>query len=107
MNKSCRVIWRGRILPGKTEEYIECHEHIWPEMVRNLKEQGISNYSIFLSGDELVGYYECEDFEKLQQVKAASSVAKEWADSMAGIVEIEKEPDGVTNKVFKQIFYLQ
>ena len=107
MNKNCRVIWRGRILPDKTEEYIERHEHIWPEMVRNLKQQGISNYSIFLSGNELVGYYECEDLERLKQVKAASSVAKEWADSMAGIVEIEKEPDGVTNKVFKQIFYLQ
>lgn len=107
MKKICRIVWKGCILPGKMEEYIDRHDHIWPEMVKNLKEQGISNYSIFLSGNELIGYYECEDIEKLQQVKVTSSVAKKWAESMIGIVEFEKEPDGVTNKVFKQVFYLQ
>ena len=107
MNNNCRVIWKGHILPGKTEEYIARHDHIWPEMVENLKAQGISNYSIFLSGNELIGYYECEDLERLRQVKAASLVAKKWAESMAGIVEIEKESDGMANKLFGQIFYLQ
>ena len=49
----------------------------------------------------------CRQEKELQQVKVTSSVAKKWAESMIGIVEFEKEPDGVTNKVFKQVFYLQ
>ena len=101
-----RVIWKGRILPGKTEEYITRHDNIWPEMVKDLKSQGISNYSIFLSGDELIGYYECEDIETLKRIKMSSTVAKRWAESMTGIVEFEKESDGVTNRDFKQVFYL-
>ena len=37
-----RVMWEGRLLPGKSEEYIERHYRIWPEMFENLKLQGKS-----------------------------------------------------------------
>ena len=74
-----RVMWEGRLLPGKSEEYIERHDRIWPEMVENLKLQGIRNYSIFLSGDRVFGYYECEDLEKRDAVKAVN------AEKMGGV----------------------
>lgn len=72
-----RVMWEGRLLPGKSEEYIERHDRIWPEMVENLKLQGIRNYSIFLSGDRVFGYYECEDLEKRDAVKAVNAAQKD------------------------------
>ena len=107
MEKSCKVLWTGKLLPGKKEEYIERHNNIWPEMIENLKAQGIYNYSIFNAGDDVIGYYECDDMNKLRRIKAASEVAGRWAESMQGIIEFPKEPDGVTNKVFQQIFYLK
>ena len=107
MNIKTKIIWQGRILPGKKEEYIRRHKDIWPEMVENLKAQGISNYSIFCCGDKLIGYYECDDVEKLRRVKAESPVAKKWSESMNGIMELEKTENGSGNEVFEQVFYLE
>lgn len=107
MESKTKIVWQGRILPGKKEEYISRHKDIWPEMVENLKDQGISNYSIFCCGDRLIGYYECDDTEKLRRVKAENPVAKKWAESMDGIMEIDKTGDGSGNEVFEQIFYLE
>lgn len=93
-----RIMWKGHILPGKKEEYIYRHDHIWPEMTEDLNTQGVKNYSIFCCGNELIGYYECDDIERLRTVKAGSEIAKKWAKSMEGIVEF---PEGA----FEQIFY--
>lgn len=96
-----RVMWEGRLLPGKSEEYIERHDRIWPEMVENLKLQGIRNYSIFLSGDRVFGYYECEDLEKRDAVKAVNAAQKRWAAAMQGIVDLSQPHP------FRQVFYLE
>lgn len=101
-----RILWKACICAGKEEEYVSRHDHIWPEMVENLKAQGISNYSIFKCGREIIGYYECEDPEQMKRVKADNPAAKKWAESMKGIMEVETEEDGVTPKVFKQVFFL-
>ena len=41
-----RYTWKGRILPGKYEEYKRRHDDIWPEMIDVLRLAGIRNYSI-------------------------------------------------------------
>lgn len=94
-----RVLWKGRLLPGKEQEYRKRHDEIWPEMTENLNNQGIRNYSIFLRGTEVIGYYECPSIEHMRKVKAESQVAKRWAEAMEGIIEIE------TESVFISVFY--
>ena len=96
-----RVMWEGRLLPGNSEEYIERHNNIWPEMVDNLRQQGIHNYSIFLSQDRVFGYYECDDLEKRDTVKAANEAQNRWAASMQGIVDFSQPHP------FRQVFYLE
>ena len=34
--------------PGQADLYKKCHDEIWAELVRILKDAGISDYSIFL-----------------------------------------------------------
>ena len=96
-----RIMWEGRILPGKCEEYIERHTHIWPEMVENLKLQGIRNYSIFLSGDRVFGYYECEDLETRDAVKAVNEAQKRWTEVMREVADFSQPHS------FRQVFYLE
>ena len=96
-----RVMWEGRLLPGKSEEYIERHNNIWPEMVDNLRQQGIHNYSIFLSQDRVFGYYECDDLEKRDAVKAANEAQNRWATAMQGLVDFSQPHP------FRQVFYLE
>ena len=55
-----RYAWKAKIKPGKKQEYINRHNNIWPEMVELLKSAGICNYSIWIEGDIVFGYYECE-----------------------------------------------
>ena len=55
-----KYAWRGKIVPGMQEEYKKRHDNIWPEMKEVLANAGIVNYSIWMQGEELFGYYECE-----------------------------------------------
>ena len=55
-----KYAWRGKIVPGMQEEYKKRHDNIWPEMKEVLADAGIVNYSIWMQGEELFGYYECE-----------------------------------------------
>ena len=55
-----KYAWKANIKEGCLEEYIKRHDQIWPEMKDLLKKAGIKNYTIWNTGTELFGYYECE-----------------------------------------------
>ena len=99
-----RVLWKGRLVPGKEQEYRKIHDEIWPEMNENLNNQGVRNYSIFVRDLEVIGYYECPSIAHIQQVKAKSAVAARWAEAMKGIIEIETV-SRETGSVFEPVFY--
>lgn len=87
------IAWKGKIKPGKKQEYIRRHDTIWPEMVQALKSAGICNYTIFCSGEELFGYYECENGVPFaEKVQAESEVVKKWNEYMSEVLELEMDP---------------
>jgi hypothetical protein len=43
-----QIAFKMQLCPGFEAEYRKRHDAIWPELVRLLKEAGISDYSIFL-----------------------------------------------------------
>ena len=69
-----RYAWKATVLPGKLDEYVDRHTHLWPEMKAVLKEAGIRNYTIWNMGNELFGYYECDSVQTVAQVQARSAV---------------------------------
>lgn len=74
-----RYAWHAKIKRGFIDEYKKRHDNIWPEMVEVLKEAGICNYSIYLKGNELFGYYECEKgIEYAQKVQSDSEIVQKW-----------------------------
>jgi len=42
-----RAAFKMQLKPGFKEEYKKRHDELWPELKTLLKEQGVSNYSIF------------------------------------------------------------
>ena len=88
-----KYAWRARIVDGAAEEY-ECrHSEIWPELVKVLKEAGIVNYTIWLSGNELFGYYECEKgIEYAAKLQAESPTVKKWDEYMKDILIMKRDP---------------
>ena len=88
-----RMAWKGRIKPGCKAEYIRRHDEIWPEMKELLKSAGICNYTIFANGDELFGYYECEQgIEFAERTQAQSPIVDKWNAYMDDILELEMDP---------------
>ena len=56
-----RQCFSFQLRPGTIAEYQKRHNEIWPELVAELKEAGLSNYTLFRYDDErVIGYVECE-----------------------------------------------
>ena len=88
-----KYAWRAKVKSGKIDEYKRRHSEIWPEMVAVLKEAGIKNYTIWLSGNDLFGYYECEKgIEYAAKVQSESPTVKKWDEYMKDILIMEKDP---------------
>lgn len=88
-----KYAWRARIADGTAAEYKRRHSEIWPEMVEVLRAAGIVNYTIWRSGNELFGYYECEKgIEYAAKVQAESPTVKKWDEYMKDILIMEKDP---------------
>ena len=85
-----RYAWKARILPGKRDEYVKRH-----------------NYSIWIVGDEVFGYYECEkgaDFAAAHQ--AQSPVVDRWNEYMKDVMDMEMDPETGAQPKLEEVFYL-
>lgn len=82
-----------KVKPGQEEEYKRRHDEISQEMRDFLTEVGYQNYHIFLHGTDLIGYFECDDFERLKRLSAESDVNKRWGEYMGPIMNIELDPE--------------
>lgn len=82
-----KYAWKAKLYDGKKEEYIKRHNEIWREMKDVLKSAGIRNYSIWLDGDTLFGYYECEKgVEYAAKIQSESDVVKKWNEFMKDVM---------------------
>ncbi len=74
------------IRPECIDEYRRYHERIWSEIADAIQEAGIRNYSIFLIGDRLFGYFEYtgpeQEYEARMEALAAAPRMREWWDVM-------------------------
>jgi L-rhamnose mutarotase len=69
-----------RLRPERRDEYLRLHERVWPDVERALLRANIRNYTIFLHGDLLFGYYEYvgTDHDADQARIAADPATREW-----------------------------
>ena len=103
-----KYAWRGKIVPGMQEEYKKRHDNIWPEMKEVLANAGIVNYSIWMQGEELFGYYECEKGAAFAaEVQAKSPVVARWDAFMKDILIMEKDPATGAQPLLEEVFYLE
>jgi L-rhamnose mutarotase len=103
-----RVCFKLRINPAKAAEYKARHAAVWPDMLAALSQTGWTNYSLFLSPDGmLIGYLECEDFERSIELMAATEVNARWQASMGEFfVGLEGAPDEGMRPL-EEVFHLE
>ena len=62
---------------------------VYPPSRRDLA----GDYTIFANGDELFGYYECEQgIEFAERTQAQSPIVDKWNAYMSDILELEMDP---------------
>ena len=103
-----RYFWRAKIIDGKKEEYIRRHNEIWQEMKDILKQAGICNYSIWIDGNDVFGYYECKfgvDFAAKTQNE--SEIVLKWNEYMKDVMVMGRDEKTGAQPKADEVFYLE
>ena len=99
--------FRLRIKADAIEEYEREHQRVWPELLAKLKEVGISEYSIFRRGQDLVLCLRVDDFDKAWDELDRDPVNLRWQELMARLFEAETDKmPGERFAMMKEVFYL-
>jgi L-rhamnose mutarotase len=96
-----------KLKPGCAAEYRRRHDEIWPELARELKDTGISDYSIFLDEETLTLFavQKLTDGNSAAELPKAAIVRK-WWDSMAPLMEVHPDNEPVSQPL-KEVFHLE
>jgi L-rhamnose mutarotase len=103
-----RYAWKAKIKNNCLDEYIKRHNALWPELKILLKEAGIKNYTIWNSGNEMFGYYECEKgIEYATKIQRESKIVDKWNEYMKDILIMEMDKETGAQPKLKQVFILE
>jgi len=102
-----KLAWTAVILDGKKDEYIRRHDEVWQSMKDVLTAAGIVNYSIWVTGNTLFGYYECErGVAYAEKVQRESKVVYEWNAYMKDVMVMKMDEKTGAQPKLQQIFSL-
>ena len=78
--------------PGMEEEYRRRHAEIWPELIHQLREEGVYDYSIFLdrATDTLFAVQKTRGGTGSQEM-TDNALVRRWWDYMADVIVVEAE----------------
>ena len=83
-----RVCFLLKVRQEMLEQYKKRHSAVWPEMLDALSRTGWKNYSLFLRPDGLlVGYLECDDFQKSCDAMQLEPINAVWQKEMTAFFE--------------------
>jgi len=103
-----RYAWKAKIKEGCIDEYVKRHNALWSELKIVLKNAGIKNYTIWYSGGELFGYYECEKgIEYASKIQRESKVVDEWNEYMKDVLIMEMDKETGAQPKLQQIFLFE
>jgi L-rhamnose mutarotase len=103
-----RYAFKLRIKSGAIEEYEREHQRVWPELLAKLKQVGISDYSIFRRGQDLILVLRVDDFEKAWGELDRDPVNQRWQQFMSRLFEpVPDKQEGERFAMMKEVFYLE
>jgi L-rhamnose mutarotase len=101
-----RYAFKMKLKPDAVAEYKKRHEEIWPELQKELRAAGISDYSIFLDEETLTLFA----VQKLAENNTAPSlrnspIVKKWWRYMAPLMEVHPDYSPVARQLV-EVFHL-
>ena len=102
-----KIAFKMKLKQGFKDEYKKRHDEIWPELQQLLKENGISDYSIFFDEETNILFaVQKLSSENSAQYLGSEAVMKKWWDYMADIMDVNPDNSPVAVKLEK-VFHLE
>jgi L-rhamnose mutarotase len=90
-----RICFLMDVIPGQEAEYQRRHDEIWPELVTELRNAGVRNYSLFRRGTNVIAYAECHpDAATAFGKVGATEVNARWAQWFTDVLAQHTDADG-------------
>ena len=101
-----RAAFKMKLKKGFEEEYKRRHDEIWPELIKELEDAGVSDYSIYLDQETLTLFA----FQKVKDHNSADllpekNIVKKWWAYMADIMDTNEDNSPVTAEL-KEVFHM-
>ncbi|GFD68690.1 L-rhamnose mutarotase [Tenacibaculum sp. KUL152] len=102
-----KVAFVMTLKPGYEQEYKKRHDEIWPELVEELKNAGVSDYSIFYeeSSNKLFAVLKREDNHTMDSLPN-NPVVKMWWKHMADIMDTHEDNQPIATDL-RKVFHLE
>lgn len=100
-----KVAFKMKLKPGMQAEYEKRHAEIWPELSALLKDNGISDYSIFLDEETNTLFAVQRLSENSSQELGKHEIVQRWWRFMADIMDTNEDYSPVSKELVT-VFHL-
>lgn len=101
-----RKAFKMKLKPGVIAEYKKRHDEIWPELQKELRAAGISDYSIFFDEETLTLFatQKLADKNSVPELRRLP-VMQKWWEYMAPLMEVHGDNSPVSTPL-TEVFHL-
>ena len=101
-----RLAFKMKLNEGQKKAYKERHDKLWPELKQLLKNNGVSEYSIFLDEETNTLFaFQKVSGEGGSQDLSDNDIVKKWWDFMADIMVTNPDNSPVSIPL-EEVFYM-
>jgi L-rhamnose mutarotase len=100
-----KTAFKMKLKPGFTAEYKKRHDEIWPELSALLKENGVSDYTIFLDEETNILFAVQQQNGSSSQDLGSTEIVQKWWAYMADIMDTNPDNSPIS-KPLLQVFHL-
>ncbi|TKC61428.1 L-rhamnose mutarotase [Pedobacter hiemivivus] len=100
-----KIAFKMKLKAGAKAEYKKRHDEIWPDLAALLKQNGVSDYSIFLDEETNTLFAVQQQDGASSQDLGTTAIVQKWWVYMADIMETNSDNSPVSTKL-EQVFHL-
>ena len=101
-----RAAFTMQLKPGCEAEYKKRHDEIWPELIKQLEDAGVSDYTIYLDPKTLTlfAFQKIKDHDTSAGL-AQTAIVKKWWAFMGDLMETNPDSSPVTGELV-EVFHM-